>query len=976
MTLVLRYAARSDRGLVRANNEDSVYAGARLLALADGMGGHAAGEVASQLVIAALAHLDDDEPGGDLLSKLDGAVREGNSAIAAHVEADPELEGMGTTLTAILFDGNRLGLVHIGDSRGYMLRDGELAQITKDDTFVQTLVDEGRITAEEAHSHPQRSLIMRALTGHEVEPTLIMREARAGDRYLLCSDGLSDPVSHDTILDALQISDVAESADRLIELALRGGGPDNVTVVVADVIDYDYGQTQPILAGAVSGDDDQVAPPDTAAGRASAFNPRRTEAKRVVTQPEEIPRRPRSRRKMLIAAAVLVLVVLAGLAVGREIVRSNYYVTQHDGTVSIMRGVQGSFLGVQLQEPYLLGCLNERDDLSLISAAQSGDDLDCRMLNVNDMRPSERAQIIAGLPSGSLDNAIGQIEELARSSVLPTCPTRTPRPPTPAAAPAPPPPGPLESLSPAPETPTDPNGPTANPTRGPLPGPAPETPTTVTAPPVADSHRAAAAALRAGQDLPDRVMTTQPQPAVTVLPPLPNRRNAELFLLGFASVITIVALLIVEANQEQGLSWDLASYTLAYMALFGGAHLTIRRFAPYADPLLLPVVALLNGLGLVMIHRLDLAAGDVTSGGLRGPSANQQMLWTLVGVIAFSLVVVFLHDHRILARYGYVCGAVGLILLAIPAVLPRSVSEQNGAKIWIELPGFSIQPAEFSKILLLIFFAAVLVSKRSVFTSAGKHVLGMDLPRPRDLAPLLAAWILSVGVMIFEKDLGTSLLLYASFLVLVYVATNRFSWVVIGLALFAAGSVAAYYIFDHVQVRVQNWLDPFADPDGAGYQMVQSLFSFATGGIFGTGLGNGQPGVVPAASTDFIIAAVGEELGLVGLAGVLMLYTIVIIRGLRTAIAVRDSFGKLLAAGLASTLAIQLFIVVGGVTKLIPLTGLTTPWMSYGGSSLLANYVLLAILIRISHAARRPIVTRPPNKSPIASAGTEVIERV
>jgi cell division protein FtsW (lipid II flippase) len=352
------------------------------------------------------------------------------------------------------------------------------------------------------------------------------------------------------------------------------------------------------------------------------------------------------------------------------------------------------------------------------------------------------------------------------------------------------------------------------------------------------------------------------------------------------------------------------------------------------------------------------------------------MLWTLVGVIVFALVVIFLRDHRILARYGYVCGAAGLVLLAIPAVLPSSVSEQNGAKIWIELPHFSIQPAEFSKILLLIFFAAVLVSKRSVFTSAGKHVLGMDLPRPRDLAPLLAAWIISVGVMIFEKDLGTSLLLYASFLVLVYVATNRFSWVVIGLALFAAGSVAAYYVFAHVRIRVQTWLDPFADPDGAGYQMVQSLFSFATGGIFGTGLGNGQPGAVPAASTDFIIAAVGEELGLVGLAGVLLLYTIVIIRGLRTAIAVRDSFGKLLAAGLASTLAIQLFIVVGGVTKLIPLTGLTTPWMSYGGSSLLANYVLLAILVRISHAARRPIVTRSPNTQSIAAASTEVIEKV
>jgi protein phosphatase len=269
VTLALRYAARSDRGLVRANNEDSVYAGARLLALADGMGGHAAGEVASQLVIAALAHLDDDEPGGDLLGKLEHAVHEGNSAIAEQVEVNPELDGMGTTLTAILFAGDRLGLVHIGDSRGYLLRDGELTQITKDDTFVQTLVDEGRITAEEAHSHPQRSLIMRALTGQEVEPTLIMREAREGDRYLLCSDGLSDPVSHETILEALKVPDVAGSADRLIELALRGGGPDNVTVVVADVVDHDYGgQTQPIIAGAVSGDDDnRIAPPNTAAGR-------------------------------------------------------------------------------------------------------------------------------------------------------------------------------------------------------------------------------------------------------------------------------------------------------------------------------------------------------------------------------------------------------------------------------------------------------------------------------------------------------------------------------------------------------------------------------------------------------------------------------------------------------------------------------------------------------------------------------------
>jgi len=474
----------------------------------------------------------------------------------------------------------------------------------------------------------------------------------------------------------------------------------------------------------------------------------------------------------------------------------------------------------------------------------------------------------------------------------------------------------------------------------------------------------------------ERRETTAPQSPVTVVPPLPNRRNAELTLLGFAAVITTVALLIVEANQDRGLQLDILEFSLGFVAMFAVAHVVVRRYAPYADPLLLPVVALINGLGLVMIHRLDLSSRSRPDALISGGNANQQMLWTLLGVVVFAAVIIAVHDHRMLARYSYVCGLSGLVLLAIPAILPDSVAEQYGAKIWIRLPGFSIQPAEFAKILLIVFFASVLVTKRSLFTSAGKHVLGMDLPRPRDLAPLLVAWVGSIGVMVFEKDLGASLLLYATFLVLLYVATEKLSWVVIGLSLFALGSVVAYQLFHHVRVRVQNWLDPFADPDGAGYQMVQSLFSFATGGVFGTGLGNGQPTTVPDASTDFIIAAVGEELGLVGLAAVLMLYTIVVIRGLRTAIAVRDSFGKLLAAGLSAALALQLFIVVGGVTKLIPQTGLTTPWMSYGGSSLLSNFVLLALLIRISHIARRPISTTRPNTSPIAGASTEVIEKV
>ncbi|MCW2735249.1 MAG: potassium transporter ATPase [Mycobacterium sp.] len=495
MTLVLRYAARSDRGLVRANNEDSVYAGARLLALADGMGGHAAGEVASQLVIAALAHLDDDEPGGDLLSQLNSAVHEGNSAIAAHVEADPELEGMGTTLTAILFAGNRLGLVHVGDSRGYLLRDGELTQITKDDTFVQTLVDEGRITAEEAHSHPQRSLIMRALTGHEVEPTLTVREAHAGDRYLLCSDGLSDPVSHDTILDALQIPDVTESADRLIEMALRGGGPDNVTVVVADVVDYEYGQTQPILAGAVSGEDDQSAPPNTAAGRASAFNPKRVAAaKRPTVEATAPAKKARSRRKMIVVALLLIVLVLAGLAVGRMVIQNNYYVAERDGSVHIMRGVQGSFLGMPLQQPFQVACLDSRNSITNIGV--DDDRTGCKPLKVAELRESERAQVTAGLPGGTLDEAIRQLRELAQTSVLPICLPPAPRTtstPTPTPAPSSTPPGPSSTSAAPPPSPSA----TA--------APSPEVPTTVTAPPPPPS----------------------PSPTVTALPPPPQKPGTD-----------------------------------------------------------------------------------------------------------------------------------------------------------------------------------------------------------------------------------------------------------------------------------------------------------------------------------------------------------------------------------------------------------------------------------------------------------------
>jgi cell division protein FtsW (lipid II flippase) len=461
--------------------------------------------------------------------------------------------------------------------------------------------------------------------------------------------------------------------------------------------------------------------------------------------------------------------------------------------------------------------------------------------------------------------------------------------------------------------------------------------------------------------------------------PLPTGRTIELLLLGFAAVIVTGALVLVEANQEQELTRSLLFVGLAFLGLFAAAHAAVRQFAPYADPLILPSVALLNGLGLVMIHRLDLARADrALALGREIPNAliGRQIAWTTVGVALFVGVLYLVKDHRTLARYAYTAGFVGLILLALPGLLPSSLSEVNGAKIWLRLGPFSIQPGEFAKILLIVFFAAFLVQKRDLFTTAGRRVLGMELPRARDLAPLLVAWGLSVGVLVLERDLGTSLLFFGIVLVLLYAATERVSWLVIGLTIFAAGGTVAYQLFGHVRTRVQIWLDPFQDFDGAGFQIGQALFGLGTGGVGGTGLGAGRPDLVPFAETDFMVSTLGEELGLIGLAAVLVIYLVLITRGLRSALAVRDSFGKLLATGLAFAIALQIFVVIGGATKLIPLTGLTLPFLSYGGSSLVANYALVALLLRISNAARSPLPRRPAApRAPIAEASTEMVER-
>jgi serine/threonine protein phosphatase PrpC len=407
MTLVLRYAARSDRGLIRGNNQDSVYAGPRLLAVADGMGGHAAGDVASKVVIAALEHLDDDAPSGDMLQSMREAVFEGSEHLREVIREAPQLEGMGTTLTAILFAGGRLALCHVGDSRAYLLRDGELSQITHDDTFVQTLIDDGRITPEEANSHPQRSLLLRALNGQEVEPDLSMREARAGDRYLLCSDGLSGVVSEETLADALKDPDPQSTADRLIELALRSGGPDNITVIVADVIDVEGGHPalmEPVVDGA-AGDNVGQRQVDSrsAAGRAALADPPSSPPPAMPTSMSSPPPRRRHRLRWALIAIGL-LVVLIGGGIGTYAWALQHWFVGVDGTgqdahVAVFRGLHTSPFGIDLFE------LDQSTDLA-----------------VSDLYPDYRSRVRDGIEADDADDA-DRILATLRDHRLPACRT-------------------------------------------------------------------------------------------------------------------------------------------------------------------------------------------------------------------------------------------------------------------------------------------------------------------------------------------------------------------------------------------------------------------------------------------------------------------------------------------------------------------------------------------------------------------------
>ena len=456
-----------------------------------------------------------------------------------------------------------------------------------------------------------------------------------------------------------------------------------------------------------------------------------------------------------------------------------------------------------------------------------------------------------------------------------------------------------------------------------------------------------------------------------------NRRRTEATLLAFAVLVAMAAYAAVDLAHDHHLTAGVLTYGLGLAAMFGVAHLAVRRWAPQADPVLLPCAALLNGVGLVLQRRLDLAGTDRAKQlGLKVPPghAGQQLLWTLIGVALFALLLVVVKDHRSLDRYRYTFAAAGLVLLLLPTVLPARFSEVNGAKIWIRVAGFSIQPSELAKLCLIVFFASYFVAKRELLSLATRRVGGLNLPRARDLGPVLLAWLASVAVLVREKDLGSSLLFFGIFVVMLYVATERTSWLLIGVGLFGAGAYTAYHLFAHVRQRVDIWLDPFADAANRGYQLTQGLFGIATGGLTGTGLGNGRPETVPYARTDFIFATIGEELGLVGVVAVLTIFALIVARGLRVAIGVRDDFGKLLATGLSFAVALQVFVVVGGVTRLIPLTGITLPFLSYGGSSLVANYVVIALLLRISDSGRTPATT-PVQDVELTGELTQVVMR-
>ena len=412
-----------------------------------------------------------------------------------------------------------------------------------------------------------------------------------------------------------------------------------------------------------------------------------------------------------------------------------------------------------------------------------------------------------------------------------------------------------------------------------------------------------------------------------------SRRNAELGLILVAVVLTGGLYALASLGRSASLPADIVPFLGVILALLAAAHVAVRILAPDADGMLLPLAALLNGIGYVFIARLD---PDL---------AGLQALWTAIAIGAFVATLAVVRRARDLERYRYSLAVVGVLMLMMP-LLPVVGRNINGSRLWVRLGPVNFQPGELAKIALAVFFAAYLVERRELLSEF--RITRGRLPDMRVVGPLLLAWGASLVVMIAERDLGSSLLFFAFFILMVWVATARSAYLGVGFAMFAAGTVFAYSAFDHVQSRVGIWIDPWPKAADQAYQIVQAAYAFGSGGFAGTGPGLGSPGTIPAVATDFIFAAVGEELGLLGTSAVIVAFVLMVAAGIRVALQADQPFEQLLATGLTLIIGLQTFIIIGGVTRLVPLTGITLPFMSYGGSSLLANYILLAMLLRVS----------------------------
>lgn len=436
---------------------------------------------------------------------------------------------------------------------------------------------------------------------------------------------------------------------------------------------------------------------------------------------------------------------------------------------------------------------------------------------------------------------------------------------------------------------------------------------------------------------------------------VPRNRNTELVLLLFAIGINAFEIVQVQLATLQKVTEEFWFYwgALAIAALL--LHLVLRMRARDADPLILPIGVALNGLGIAEIYRLDIAAIANKQTEL---FAEKQVIWTLLAMVLAAAVLMYIPSHLVLRRYVFIAGAAGVGLLLAP-MLPFIGKTINGASLWLSVGGLTFQPGELAKIALTIFFAGYLVQRKDSLAMTGRTFLGIQIPKARELGPILAIWVVSLFVLVVQHDLGTSLLFFGLFLVMIYTATGRAIYTVVGLGMFLTGALVASRTISYVTKRFDAWLNPFDDAHynaiGGSYQLVQGLFGFAHGGLIGAGLGGGVPQLVPLAESDFIIASLAEELGLAGIFAVFSLYVLLVARGLRIGFSHNDDFSKLLATGLSFVIALQVFIVIGGVTRLVPLTGLTTPLLAAGGSSLVANWIIIGLLLRISDTNRREV---------------------